>query len=102
MLPLVPTELLPEAQSLAADVLFEAGRSIPGSVQYVAKRFARPATWMGDEKAQLRYHYEPSRAAENLLEMRFGLTTRAKAVKQRLKALTLYRFPFRRPCWKVF
>lgn len=66
-------EILPEALSLTTDVLFETGRSIPGSVQYVVKRFAKPATWMGDEKGQLRYHVEPSAPAKNYLELRFCL-----------------------------
>lgn len=73
MLPLVPTDFLPEAQSIAADVLFETGRSIPDSMQYVMKRYVRPASWMGDEKAQLRYHYEPANPARHSLELRFCL-----------------------------
>ncbi len=83
MLPLATTELLPEAQSLTTDVLFEAGRSIPGSVQYVLKRYAKPAAWMGDETAQLRYHYEPSAPATNSLEMRFCLIGNAYCKKFR-------------------
>lgn len=67
------TELLPEALSLTTDVLFETGRSVAGSVQYVVKRYAKPGNWMGDEKAQLRYHYEPSNAAKSSLELRFCL-----------------------------
>lgn len=83
MLKPATTELLPEAQSLAADVLFEAGRSIPGSVQYVMKRYAKPASWMGDEKAQLRYRYESSNPAKNSLELRFCLIGNAYCKKFR-------------------
>ncbi|WP_227990595.1 helix-turn-helix transcriptional regulator [Flavisolibacter ginsenosidimutans] len=70
---LVYTELLPEAQSLATNVLFETEHSVAGLVQQAVKRFAKPASWMGDEKAQLRYHYEPSNPAKNSLELRFCL-----------------------------
>ena len=67
------TEILPEALSLTTEVMFEASRYIPGSVHYSIKRFSKPETWMGDEKAVLRYHYEPSNAAANYLELRFCL-----------------------------
>ena len=67
------TEILPEALSLTTDVLFEASRHIPGSVHYSFKRFAKPSAWMGDEKGQLRYHYEPSDPEKNYLELRFCL-----------------------------
>ncbi|HVF97879.1 MAG TPA: hypothetical protein VM871_11180, partial [Flavisolibacter sp.] len=67
------TEILPDALSLTTEVLFETGRSLPGSVQYIVKRYAKPAAWMGDEKGQLRYHYEPSNPAKNQLELRFCL-----------------------------
>ena len=68
-----PTEILPEALSLTTDVLFEASRSIPGSVHYSIKRFARPATWLGDEKGRLQYHFEASAKNKNYLELRFCL-----------------------------
>ena len=70
---LITTEILPEALTLTTDVMFEASRYIPGSVQYFIKRFAKPSTWMGDEKAVLRYHYEASGSPKNYLELRFCL-----------------------------
>ena len=70
---LVVPEILPEALSLTSEVMFEASRAIPGSVHYSVKRFAKPATWMGDEKAILSYHYEPSQPGKNYLELRFCL-----------------------------
>jgi AraC-like DNA-binding protein len=73
MLSLVTPEVLPEALSLTTEVMFEATRLIPGSVHYSIKRFAKPATWMGDEKAVLRYHYEPTSPEKNYLELRFCL-----------------------------
>jgi AraC family transcriptional regulator len=69
----VATEILPEASSLTTSVMFEASRNIPGAVHYSIKRFAKPATWMGDEKGQLRYHYEPANPSRNYLELRFCL-----------------------------
>jgi AraC family transcriptional regulator len=67
------TEILPEVHALTTDVLFESSRHIPGSVHYSIKRFSKPDTWMGDEKALLRYHYEPADATKNHLELRFCL-----------------------------
>lgn len=65
-------EILPEATDLTTDVLFETGRSV-GAVQYVVKRYAKPAAWLGDEKAVLRYRYEPSAPVKSSLELRFCL-----------------------------
>ena len=66
-------EILPEAANLTTTVLFEGSRQVPGSVHYTVKRFAKPAGWTGAEKAQLRYHHDPSNAAKNYLELRFCL-----------------------------
>lgn len=66
-------EILPEALSLTTEVMFEASRHIPGSVYYSVKRFSKPSTWMGDEKAVLRYHYEAGGSPKNNLELRFCL-----------------------------
>lgn len=62
-----------EASTLTTAVLFEGSRQIPGSVHYALKRFAKPAGWNGQEKAQLKYHYDPSNSAKNYLELRFCL-----------------------------
>ena len=67
------TEILPEAATLSTAVLFEGSRHIPGSVHYTMKRFARPAGWKGQEKAQLRYHYDAASPGKNYLELRFCL-----------------------------
>ena len=74
---LVDTELLAETSSLESQVLFEASGSVSGSMQYLLKRYAKPAAWMGDEKAQLRYHYEPADPAKNFLQLRFCLVGNA-------------------------
>lgn len=68
-----PTEILPEAAQLTTAVLFEGTRQIPGAVQYTMKRFAKPTGWSGQEKGQLRYHYQSSRPEDNYLELRFCL-----------------------------
>ncbi len=65
------TELLPQWTSFTTDVVFEASHHIPGSVQYVIKRFAKPEDWMGDEVGQMRYHYEAAAHEKNYLELRF-------------------------------
>ncbi len=64
---------MPEAATLTTNVLFECSRYIPGSAHYTIKRFARPAGWKGQEKAQLRYHYDASTPARSYLELRFCL-----------------------------
>lgn len=68
------TEILPEAATLSTSVLFEGSRHIPGSVHYAMKRYAKPTGWKGQEKAQLKYHYDSSHAEKNSLELRFCLT----------------------------
>jgi AraC-like DNA-binding protein len=67
------TEILPEASTLTTRVLFECSRHVPGSVHYSIKRFEQPEGWKGQEKAQLRYHYDASSSAKNYLELRFCL-----------------------------
>lgn len=76
------TEILPDPQSLSTEVLFEAGRSIPGSVQYVIKRYAKPALWTGDEKGFLRYHVEAD-PAKSYLELRYCLVGNVYCKKSR-------------------
>src|SRR5947209_4067025 len=80
---LATTDILPEALNLTTDLLFEAGRSIPGSVQQVVKRYARPASWTGDEQAQVVYHYEASASAKNFLSLRFCLSGNVYCKKYR-------------------
>lgn len=70
---LVNSEILPETSSMSTEILFEESRDIPGSVHYSIKRFVMPDAWLGDERGQLNYHYEPSNASKNYLELRFCL-----------------------------
>ena len=66
--------LLPEHLGLKTDLVFEAGRQIPGSVHYSIKRYSRPGNWMADDIGILNYHYEPSRPERNHLELKFCMT----------------------------
>ncbi|HEU0109239.1 MAG TPA: AraC family transcriptional regulator [Flavisolibacter sp.] len=63
--------LLVEHLGLKANLVYETGRQIPGSVRYTIKRFNRPKNWLGDDVGALNYHYEPSRPTENHLELKF-------------------------------
>ena len=56
---MISGNLAPEHLGLKAELVFEASRQIPGSVQYSVKRYARPKNWMGDDVGVLKYHYEP-------------------------------------------
>lgn len=57
--------------SIQTEMLFQAESSIPGSVQYSVKRFARPKNWMGDDVAVIHYTYQSGSSKENQLELRF-------------------------------
>lgn len=61
----------PEHSGLKAELVFERGRQIPGSIQYTIRRYARPKNWMGDDVGVLNYHYEPSQPDKNHLELKF-------------------------------
>jgi len=66
--------LAPEHLGIKADLVFETGRQIPGSVQYSIRRYARPQNWIGDEMGVLKYHYEHNGPEKNHLELKFCLT----------------------------
>lgn len=63
--------LAPEHLGLKAELIFEAGRQIPGSVQYSLKRYARPQNWLGEDVGVLRYHYEALQPNQNHVELKF-------------------------------
>jgi AraC-like DNA-binding protein len=52
-------------------LLQEKDRQIPGSVQYVIKRYQRPSQWSLDDTAMLVYHYKKDEPSQNYLELRF-------------------------------
>lgn len=68
---LTSPNVAPEHLGLKAELVFESGRQIPGSVHYSIKRYARPGNWMGDDVGVLKYHYEPSRPEHNHVELKF-------------------------------
>jgi AraC family transcriptional regulator len=52
-------------------LLQEKDRLIPGSVQYVIKRYHRPSQWSLDDTGMLVYHYKKDDPSQNYLELRF-------------------------------
>jgi len=66
-------DFVPAQLGLKADLLFEATRQIPGSVQYSVKRYSRPSNWIADDVGVLKYHYVAGNPAQNHLELKFCL-----------------------------
>lgn len=66
--------LVPDYFNSKADVLFETGKQIPGSVQYAIQRYARPGNWMVDDVGVFKYHYEKGNPQKNHLELKFCLS----------------------------
>jgi AraC family transcriptional regulator len=60
-----------EVPALLSNLLSESTNAIPGCVYYSIKRFEKPANWMADEAAVLKYHVEPSNPKNNYLELRY-------------------------------
>src|SRR5438105_10313428 len=52
-------------------LLQEKEQQIPGSVQYLIKRYRKHAQWNLDEAGMMVYHYEKNEHKENYLELRF-------------------------------
>src|SRR5438309_4196708 len=63
-----------DLQLPGTELLFEASRQIPGSVQYSIRRYARPEGWDLDEISTFRYQYNPSDSTQRQLELRFCVT----------------------------
>jgi AraC family transcriptional regulator len=55
-------------------VLQEKEQQIPGSVQYVIRRYQRFPSWNVDDTGMLVYHYEKSDPSSNYLELKFCVT----------------------------
>ncbi|HYE53999.1 MAG TPA: AraC family transcriptional regulator [Chitinophagaceae bacterium] len=53
------------------ELLQEKEQQIPGSVQYVIKRYRRKQQWNVDDAGMLVYHYKPKDPKENYLELKF-------------------------------
>ncbi len=52
-------------------LMHEKERQIPGSVQYVIKRYQRNPQWNIDDVGMMVYHYEKEDTGKNYLELRF-------------------------------
>ena len=55
-------------------LLQEKEQQIPGSVQYLIKRYRRHPQWNIDDTGMIVYHYEPNNNRENYLELKFCIT----------------------------
>lgn len=53
------------------DLLQEKEQQIPGSVQYVIKRYRKQSQWNMEDAGMLVYHYEKKQPQENYLELKF-------------------------------
>jgi AraC-like DNA-binding protein len=58
-------------KEIETELLLEASSQIPGSVHYSIKRYARPKNWIADDVGVIQYHYHPSDASKNHLELKF-------------------------------
>ena len=55
-------------------LLQEKEQQIPGSVQYIIKRYRRHPQWNIDDTGMIVYHYEANNKRENYLELKFCIT----------------------------
>src|ERR1700716_662968 len=55
-------------------MLQEKEQLIPGSVQYVIRRYHKFPQWCVEDTGMLVYHYEKSQPSENYLELKFCVT----------------------------
>ena len=58
-------------------LLQEKERQIPGSVQYVIKRYQRNPQWNMDDTGMMVYHFKKGSQKENYLELKFCVTGNA-------------------------
>ncbi len=56
------------------DLLHEKEQQIPGSVQYVIKRYQRNSQWSIDDTGMMVYNYKKDEPRENYFELRFCMT----------------------------
>lgn len=65
-------------------VLQEKERQIPGSVQYVIKRYQRNPQWNMDDTGMMVYHFKKGAPKENYLELKFCVTGNAYCNRQEM------------------
>ncbi len=58
-------------------LLHEKERQIPGSVQYVIRRYEKDPLWSMDDTGMMVYHFQRANPAENYFELRFCITGNA-------------------------
>ena len=63
-------------------LLQEKERQIPGSVQYVIRRYERNPQWNMDDTGMMVYHFKKGAPKENYLELKFCVTGNAYCNKQ--------------------
>jgi AraC-like DNA-binding protein len=63
-----------DASSASERLVYETGQQIPGSVQYVIKRFAKPDDWMSEDLGMIYYHFTPANPDQQYIELRFCIT----------------------------
>lgn len=56
------------------ELIWEKEQQIPGSVQYLIRRYQRNPQWATDDTGMMVYHYKQSNSAENYLELKFCVT----------------------------
>lgn len=56
------------------ELIWEKEQQIPGSVQYLIRRYERKPQWAADDTGMMVYHYTQSGSADNYLELKFCVT----------------------------
>jgi AraC family transcriptional regulator len=78
-------------------LLDEKERQIPGSVQYVIRRYEKNPQWSLDDTGMMVYHYQRKEPQENYFELRFCIAGNAYC-KQKEKECDTCRFHTSRLC----
>ncbi len=56
------------------ELIWEKEQQIPGSVQYLIRRYQRNPQWATDDTGMMVYHYKQADSSENYLELKFCVT----------------------------
>jgi len=60
---------------------------IPGSIQYVIRRYYPQQQWSSDDTGMMVYHYNPEKSNENFLELRFCTSGNKYCFEKKLRQL---------------
>ena len=66
-------------------LLQEKERQIPGSVQYMIKRYHKQPQWSMDDTGMMVYHYRKNEPAQNYLELRFCIAGNTYCSKKEIE-----------------